>query len=161
MSGGQTLNLFLNIGFPIALLVFAYLIGSLIERRHFANIRKRESELRGFPVTTFERLPERWQVSSAGLVSGSIVVSLDYFKRVIAGLRAIVGGRVKTYEPLLERARREALLRMTEDARRAGYDAVINVRLETSRLANAAGNGNSTAGVEMLAFGTAVKLERR
>ena len=161
MSGGQTLNLFLNIGFPIALLVFAYLIGSLIERRHFANIRKRESELRGFPVTTFERLPERWQVSSAGPVSGSIVVSLDYFKRVIAGLRAIVGGRVKTYEPLLERARREALLRMTEDARRAGYDAVINVRLETSRLANAAGNGNSTAGVEMLAFGTAVKLERR
>lgn len=161
MSGGQTLNLFLNIGFPIALLVFAYLIGSLIERRHFANIRKRESNLRGFPVTTFERLPERWQVSDTGLVSGSIVVSLDYFKRVIAGLRAIVGGRVKTYEPLLERARREALLRMTEDARRAGYDAVINVRLETSRLANAAGNGNSTAGVEMLAFGTAVKLERR
>lgn len=161
MSGGQTLDLFFNIGFPIALLVFAYLIGSLIERRHFANIRKRESALRGFPLTTFERLPERWRVSNAGLVSGSIVVSLDYFKRVIAGLRAIVGGRVKTYEPLLERARREALLRMAENARRAGYDAVVNVRLETSRLANAAGNGNGTAGVEMLAFGTAVKLDRR
>lgn len=161
MSSGQTLDLLFNIGFPIALLVFAYLIGSLIERRHFAKIRKRESKLRGFPVMTFERLPERWQVSNVRLVSGSIVVSLDYFKRVIAGLRAIVGGRVKTYEPLLERARREALLRMAEDARRAGYDAVINVRLETSRLANAAGNGNGTAGVEMLAFGTAVKLDRR
>lgn len=161
MSGGQALDLFFSIGFPIVLLVFAYLIGSLIERRHFANIRKRESALRGFPLTTFERLPERWRVSNAGLVSGSIVVSLDYFKRVIAGLRAIVGGRVKTYEPLLERARREALLRMAENARRAGYDAVVNVRLETSRLANAAGNGNGTAGVEMLAFGTAVKLDRR
>ena len=161
MSDGRALDLFFNIGFPIALLVFAYLIGSLIERRHFAKIRKRESNLRGFPVMTFERLPERWRVSNARLVSGSIVVSLDYFKRVIAGLRAIVGGRVKTYEPLLERARREALLRMAEDAKRSGYDAVINVRLETSRLANAAGNGNGTAGVEMLAFGTAVKLDRR
>ena len=161
MSGGQAFDLFFNIGFPIALLVFAYLIGSLIERRHFANIRKRESQLRGFPVMTFERLPERWQVSNSSLVTGSIVVSLDYFKRVIAGLRAIVGGRVKTYEPLLERARREALLRMAENARRDGFDAVVNVRLETSRLANAAGNGNGTAGVEMLAFGTAVKLDRR
>ena len=88
-------------------------------------------------------------------------MSLDYFKRVIAGLRAIIGGRVKTYEPLLERARREAVLRMAESAKRQGYDAVINVRLETSRLANAAGNGEGTAGVEMLAYGTAVKLGRR
>ena len=88
-------------------------------------------------------------------------MSLDYFKRVIAGLRAIIGGRIKTYEPLLERARREALLRMLEEARRAGMDAVINVRLETSRLANSRGDGEGTAGVEMLAFGTAVTLDRR
>ncbi|MGB5331529.1 MAG: heavy metal-binding domain-containing protein, partial [Woeseiaceae bacterium] len=67
----------------------------------------------------------------------------------------------KTYEPLLERARREALLRMTESAREQGYDAIFNVRLETSRLANATRDGKGTAGVEMLAFGTAVKLVSR
>ncbi len=161
MDAGQTASLVLNFGLPIALLVFAYFVGSMIERRHFARIRQREADLRGFPLTTFERLPRQWQVSEAALVTGSIVVSLDYFKRVIAGLRAIIGGRVKTYEPLLERARREALVRMAEDARRLGYDAVINVRLETSRLANAAGNGQGIAGVEMLAFGTAIKLGRR
>ena len=103
-------------------------------------------------------MPDSWRASSSTLVTGSIVISLDYFKRVIAGLRGLVGGRIKTYEPLLERARREALLRMIESARQQGYDAVINVRLETSRLANARGDGNGTAGVEMLAFGTAVKL---
>ena len=92
------------------------------------------------------------------MVTGSIVISLDYFKRVIAGLRGLVGGRIKTYEPLLDRARREALLRMIEQARERGYDAIFNVRLETSRLANSTRDGNGTAGVEMLAFGTAVKL---
>lgn len=155
------LQLLLNFGIPLAILLTAYFIGSYIERRHFRKLREREDALHGYPVTTFENMPDTWRVASTTLVSGSVVVSLDYFKRIIAGLRAIVGGRVKTYEPLLDRARREALLRMAESAKRSGYDAVINVRLETSRLANARGNGNGTAGVEMLAFGTALKLDRR
>ncbi len=155
------LQLLINFGIPLAILLLAYFIGSYIERRHFRKIREREEALHGYPVMTFESMPDTWRIGSSTLVTGSVVVSLDYFKRIIAGLRAIVGGRIKTYEPLLDRARREALLRMTESARRSGYDAVINVRLETSRLANARGNGNGTAGVEMLAFGTALKLDRQ
>ncbi len=154
----EQLNVFFNFGLPLILLVGAYFIGSMIERRHFRNIRKREEAVHGFPVVSFDTMPEDWQATSSGMVTGSIVISLDYFKRVIAGLRGLVGGRIKTYEPLLERARREALLRMTEKAREQGYDAIFNVRLETSRLANARGDGKGTAGVEMLAFGTAVKF---
>jgi uncharacterized protein YbjQ (UPF0145 family) len=114
--------------------------------------------LHGFPVVSFDTLPPDWNAGSSDLVTGSVVISLDYFKRIIAGLRGIIGGRIKTYEPLLDRARREALLRMTEEAKRRGFHAVINVRLDTSRLANAAGNGRGTAGVEMLATGTAITL---
>ena len=157
----QNLELFFNFGLPFLALMFAYFIGSLIERNHFRNIRKREDRYHGFPVVSFDTMPDDWRAGSSTLVTGSIVVSLDYFKRVIAGLRSLVGGRVKTYEPLLERARREALLRMIEDARRQGYDAIFNVRLETSRLANSRGDGKGTAGVEMLAFGTAVKFASR
>lgn len=153
--------MFINLILTLLLLIAAYLVGSYLERRHFASIREREESMRGYPVTTFETLPESWQVGASELVAGNVVVSLDYFKRVIAGLRSLIGGRVKTYEPLLERARREAVLRMLTQARERGYDAVVNVRLETSRLANARGNGEGTAGVEMLAFGTAIKLDQR
>lgn len=157
----ENLSLFLNFGLPLLILMIAYFIGSTIEKRHFAKIQAREDDLHGFPVVSFDTMPEDWNVSSSDLVTGSIVISLDYFKRVIAGLRGLIGGRIKTYEPLLERARREALLRMTESARKQGYDAVINVRLETSRLANAGRDGKGTAGIEMLAFGTAVKFAGR
>ncbi len=157
----EQLNLLMNFGMPLALLMLAYFIGTFIEKRHFRSIRKREYASQTFPVVTFDRMPADWSAGESTLVAGSIVISLDYFKRVIAGLRGIVGGRVKTYEPLLERARREALLRMIESAREQGYDAIFNVRLETSRLANSSGDGNGTAGVEMLAFGTAVKLHSR
>ena len=157
----NNISLFVQYGLPILLLVLAYFIGSMIEKGHFRKIRKREEAVHGFPVVSFDTMPDEWRADSCTLVSGSIVISLDYFKRVIAGLRGLVGGRIKTYEPLLERARREALLRMTESAREQGYDAVFNVRLETSRLANARRDGNGTAGVEMLAFGTAVKFAGR
>lgn len=155
------LELLLNFGLPLLVLMLAYLVGTIIEKRHFAHIRRREKEYHGYPVVTFDTMPEDWNAADATMVSGSIVISLDYFKRVIAGLRGLVGGRVKTYEPLLDRARREALLRMVEEARDKGFDAVFNVRLETSRLANSTRDGNGTAGVEMLAFGTAVKFRSR
>ncbi|MBT8110284.1 MAG: YbjQ family protein [Gammaproteobacteria bacterium] len=157
----EKLSMFANFVWPLLLLVGAYLIGSIIERRHFRSIQKRERDLHDFPVVSFDTMPDDWRVSSSAMVTGSIVISLDYFKRVIAGLRGLIGGRIKTYEPLLERARREALLRMTESAREQGYDAIFNVRLETSRLANATRDGKGTAGVEMLAFGTAVKMASR
>ena len=151
-------QLFVNFGIPLLVLVFAYFIGSAIETKHFRRILAREESVHGFPVTTIESLPADWRVDSAELVTGSVVISVDYFKRIIAGLRSLIGGRVKTYEPLLDRARREALLRMIEDAQARGYDAVVNVRLETSRLANSRGDGKGIAGIEMLAFGTAVAL---
>ena len=157
----QSLELILNFGLPLILLMVAYFIGTWIERRHFRSIRKRESENVEFPVVSFDTMPDDWSASSSTLVSGSVVISLDYFKRVIAGLRSLVGGRIKTYEPLLDRARRESMLRMIESARLEGYDAIFNVRIETSRLANSRGDGKGIAGVEMLAFGTAVKFASR
>lgn len=152
------LEFLMNFGLPLLALMLAYLVGTMIEKSHFARIRRREQQYHGYPVVTFDTMPSDWDASDSTMVTGSIVISLDYFKRVIAGLRGLVGGRVKTYEPLLDRARREALLRMIEQARERGFDAIFNVRLETSRLANSTRDGNGTAGVEMLAFGTAVKL---
>ena len=157
----EQFNMFMNFGLPILILVIAYFIGSWIEKKHFKNIREREARVHGFPVVSFDTMPDDWNVNSSHMVTGSIVISLDYFKRVIAGLKGLVGGRIKTYEPLLDRARREAVLRMTEEAQQQGYDAIFNVPLETSRLANARRDGEGVAGVEMLAFGTAVKFASR
>ncbi|NND59891.1 MAG: heavy metal-binding domain-containing protein [Gammaproteobacteria bacterium] len=149
-----------NVAIPISVILLAWLVGSLIERRHYRSIIAREQALGDFTTTTFEKLPQRWRASEPMLVTGSVVVSIDYFKRLRAGVRAIFGGRIKHYEPLLDRARREACLRMIDSARVAGYNAVINTRIETAKLASTGRRGDGTAGVEILAFGTAVHLTR-
>jgi uncharacterized protein YbjQ (UPF0145 family) len=150
----------LQIGLPLLLLVATYFIGGRVERRHYASIRRRERESLRFPAMTLSTLPASWQVTDSGLVTGSVVVSVDYFKRFLAGLRMIVGGRVKSYESILDRARREAVLRLVEGAGRQGYSAVVNVRIETSRMASAARGGQGVAGLEILAFGTGVALAK-
>lgn len=146
-----------RLGIPLALLVVTYFIGTALERRHYASIRERESRWRNLPAITIRSIPSHWQVIECTLITGSVVISVDYFKRFLAGLRMIFGGRVKAYETLLDRARREALLRLKEDAVERGYHAVVNVRLETCRIANAR-KSQSIAGLEVLAFGTGVKL---
>jgi uncharacterized protein YbjQ (UPF0145 family) len=155
----RVLDLAFRFGLPVGLLVLAFFTGSAVERRHYASIRRREQRARHFPVLTFREVPPGWRVEESALVTGSVVISLDHFKRFLAGLRNLVGGRVAAYESLLDRARREAVLRLQEKAFADGYRAVINLRLETYQTAGA-GDGQGTAGVEVLAYGTALRLAR-
>ena len=150
----------INLGIPLLLLIGTYLIGSAVERSHYREIRIRESRSRRFPTVNLRTPPKSWNIVGAEMVTGNVVISIDYFKRFLAGLRMLVGGRVTSYESLLDRGRREAILRLKEAAFERGYNAVINVRLETSRLASSNRKGEGTAGVEILAFGTAVKFAK-
>lgn len=144
-----------NLVLPIGLLVITYAIGSVAEAKHYRSIRDREAKTKDFVVVTFPHFPVDVDIQRVEVVMGSVVVSHDYFKRFLARLRGIVGGRIRSYEPLLDRARREAILRMKEKAMSRGHSAVVNVRLETSRIASSQKGGKGTAGVEMLAYGTA------
>ena len=140
------------------LLAVGFFAGSTIEKKHFREIRKREEKLRSVLAVNFRKLPANWQANEARLVTGSVVISLDYFKRFLAGLRGIIGGPVRSYETLLDRGRREATLRMKEMALASGCNAIINVRLETSKLASSRGDGKGVAGIEILVFGTGVRV---
>ena len=88
------------------------------------------------------------------LVSGNVVISVDYFKRFAAGVAGVFGGRIRYYESLLERGRREAILRMREAAANRGAQAVFNVKLETASVSK--GASKTIGSIEVLAYGTAV-----
>jgi len=137
------------------LLAFGYFFGRFYEKRHYNSIIKREAKLRHITAVA-SRIPPLSQTQDAPiLVTGSVVISVDYFKRFLASLRTLVGGRVVSYESLLDRARREAILRMKQRADESGANKVFNIKLETASISkNARGNIGS---VEVLAYGTAFK----
>lgn len=142
----------LNLWIPLALLLLGYGAGRALERRHYRSIREREQALRHVLALSTRYVPEGVTATDACLVSGGVVISSDHFKTFVAGFRAFFGGRFRGYETLLERARREALLRLKEQALAGGSTLVIGVRFQSTAIA-----GSSTPSVEVMAFGTALR----
>ena len=148
----------LQIGVFILLLGAGYFFGRRAEARHYRSIREGEDRLRHILVLT-DRLPPPGMLQHRPcLVNGNVVISVDFFKTIVAGLRNLVGGNISAYESLLDRARREAILRMQQQAADLGARAVINMKFETSRISGTA--GSAVGAVEVRAYGTALVARR-
>lgn len=140
-----------NLIYLIILIGVGYFIGTQVEKQHYKSIEEREAKFLDLPVVSSENLLEEKTVSEAHLVYGNAVISTDYFKLILAGLRNLVGGEVSAFETLLDRARREAILRLKEKA--LGADIILNLRVETCRISQADSS-------EVLAYGTAVYYKK-
>lgn len=141
----------------IAFLVICYFTGRTREKRHYKSIREREVKLYKQPHINFSKNVNISQpVKNAQLVSASVVIGCDYFKVFLASLRNIFGGNVSAYESVLDRGRREAILRIRESAYRMNADLVMNIKIETVMLSE-----QTMSQVCITAYGTAVEYDKK
>ena len=159
-NDGFSIILLLVYLWPIWLLLITYFTGRHIERKHYADIEAREAALRHIMVIAVKKPPQDF--SDGELVYAGVVVSSDYFRRMLAAFRNFFGGNIRSYETLLDRARREAVLRLKEQAAAKGANAVLNFKLETASLGNIhqPQQGGAVGTVEVLAYGTAGRLSQ-
>jgi uncharacterized protein YbjQ (UPF0145 family) len=143
----------------VALLVSGFAFGRYAESRHYRSIIEREEALRGIPAIAVRFPPVMSPRPETILVSGSVVIAEDYFKRFLFGLRSLVGGRVKSYETLVDRGRREAILRMKQQAADYGGSMVFNIKIETASIIS--GRKNKIGAIEVHAYGTAIIKQKR
>ena len=139
------------------LLASGFFVGRFLEARHYRSIKKREAAFLQQPAVTGEFYDDSFEISNSEVVVGSVVVSIDRFKRFLASWKLFLGGELRSYSPLLDRGRREALLRMKESAPHA--DIYVNCRLETSTISS--GQGKALGTVEVLAYATAITYGAR
>ena len=140
---------------PLFLVVICLIIGKGIELHHFRRLEERERAFSHIIVTNLRTVPPQYEHAQPILVMGSAVIATDYFKVFAAGLRTLFGGEMKSYVTLMERARREAMLRLLEQAAQQGATAVWNIRYETTTTHGQ--QRKRPGGVEVLAYGTAMK----
>ena len=146
------------LGIPIGLLTLGLFAGRLAEKRHYKSIHRREKLHVHVPASTTDAIPEGQIVAKAELAVGSVVVSVDHFKRFLSKFRMFVGGELGSYAPLIDRGRREAILRMREQVPSA--DAFLNCRLQTSTISSGNAQQNQLGTVEVVAYGTAIFFQR-
>jgi len=136
----------------VVLIFLGYFFGSRAEKKHLASIREREVTYQNLPTIMLKKPLNPQDISKYKLVNGSVVISIDYFKKFVASLVNLFGGSISSYESLVDRARREAILRMKADAGDASE--IINLRIETSSISKNA--QQSVGAVEVIAYGTAI-----
>ena len=102
-------------------------------------------------IVTTDEIPGQRVVKVLGAVQGSAVQTTHLGMHFLAALRQLAGGEVNAYSGLMEKARTEAVQRMTQSAEAMGANAVVGMRFASSTI---------TAGVaEILVYGTAVVVE--
>lgn len=85
-----------------------------------------------------------------GLVRGNTVRAKHLGRDIMAGLKNLAGGEIKSYTTLMTDAREEAIARLKSSAQQLGANAIVNVRFMTA---------NVMAGAaEILVYGTAVTV---
>ena len=140
----------IGLAVTVGLIILGFVVGRIRENQHLAELDRREAAAASITVIDVKTLPPGIDAAGGVLVMGEVVIAADYFKTFVAALRNIIGGEVRTYQTMLNRARREARLRMTEQAGALGAELVVNVRFEWSDV------GPQLPSAEIFCYGTAV-----
>ena len=85
-----------------------------------------------------------------GIVKGSTVQSRHVGRDIMSGLKTLVGGEIRSYTEMLDKARDLATQRMIEEAESLGAQGIVNIRYASSAVMQGA--------AEVIVYGTAVKF---
>ncbi|KYQ84527.1 MULTISPECIES: YbjQ family protein [Acinetobacter] len=137
--------------FQIVLFLILFAVGwgfgRHIEQKHLRELDEKERQFAHIRIDTNRFV----QTTASGqMISSNVVISHDYFKYVLASIRNFFGGRLVSYESVVERARREAVIRLKQEAHAMGAKQIMGVRLSTTEL------GMQGGMVEVFAYGTAI-----
>ncbi len=100
-------------------------------------------------VVTTSTIPGYDIVKALGIVHGLTVRTRGVGGKIMAGIEGMFGGEVTAYSSEAEKARKESLERLIENAKSVGANAIVRTDFETSDILN----GTATI---FSAYGTAV-----
>lgn len=104
-------------------------------------------------LTTSNNIEGKQIKEYLGIEFGEVITGVNFVKDFMAGIRDIIGGRSKTYEDELIRAREDALEELKKRAAAKGANAVIGIDIDYEVL------GANASMLMVTASGTAVRYE--
>ena len=150
------LGVLIYLFFAVGMLALGYIIGVTVENRHFRSLEEREAKLAHIITSNLKTVSADQVIHSCAYVDGQAVIGSDYFKTFATQIRTFFGGEIRSLERIMERARREATVRMLEAAQTQGATHVYNMRLETSNIGRGMGAKKGLIMAEVHVYGTAV-----
>jgi uncharacterized protein YbjQ (UPF0145 family) len=95
--------------------------------------------------------------SSSTLLHVSICVGPSWGQMFFMWVKSLFGGRLHSYDTVLDFGRREVLMRLHQQANELGCASIVNIRIETSVISFAKNDKSKQSSVEFLAFATGLR----
>ena len=81
-------------------------------------------------ITTTTLIEGSKIIEYKGIVSGEIILGANIFRDILASIRDVIGGRSRSYEHVLRKAKDSALQEMQQEAEKLGATAIIGVDID-------------------------------
>ena len=149
-----------SVAYPFMFIFGALFGGRNLEKRINAVVLRESSSIEHFgkdPLSTLKGSHIVGGVNNSGLVYSSIVYAPSHWMLLIAWFNNLVGGRIDILQRAVAAARSEAKQLLRERAKEAGWDEVLNVRIDTAEMAPGGRKALVRGAVEIFAYGTGVK----
>lgn len=119
--------------------VLLAVLGHINEKRHLESLAMRENANKDFVLSTLPKpVAGDAGITGSEFVSASAVIASDIWKDGCFRYVTFFGGESKGYTKMYSRAHREAVQRMIEQAKAKGYNAICNIRFDSTDVTGAA-----------------------
>ena len=145
--------------YPLMFLYGALFSGRNLEKRMKQIVDREKASLAHFgkdPLSSLKGSNIVGGVKGSGLVYASAVIGPSHWHLLIAWFNNLFGGNVGILHRVISVARAEATQRLREKAQEAGWEDVLNVRIDTAEMTPATAQ-KGTRAVEVFAYGTGVR----
>ena len=143
-------------GLPLFMLAFAWAMGAWIRNRHEADLAQRELAVAHILVHNTGRLQDAVTGPQPSvMITSEVTLGVDHFRGFLGQWKSLFGGQVRSYQMVLDRARREVVMRILEQTNAMGYNALANLRIDFADISGSALARRTAADISVLASGTA------
>ena len=159
MADGDFIGVFIACGCVVGPWLLSLVATMIYQPRKRKVLLERESAaaVTGDALTTLSKPFGNREIREFRVMMANVVMSPSWVQMWIGGIMSIFGGQINVYTKVVDWARREAKQRLRENVSEAGFDEVINLRIETTMMTKTQGGKDRTSGVEILVYGTAIK----
>ena len=145
---------------PILFLYGAIFSGRNLDKRMSDLVLRERASIDHFgkdPLSTLRGGHIVGGIKETGLVYASIVFAPSHWQLLIAWINQLFGGSIDVLHRVISVGRAEAKQRLREQAQAAGWDDVLNVRIDTAEMTPPS-KPKGTKAVEVFAYGTGIKF---
>ncbi|MFP4165801.1 MAG: YbjQ family protein [Opitutales bacterium] len=154
------MELLFTLAIPLAFLGLWALTGSLVAKAHEKRLARRAEQTGPFSLSNGKYFTDVADPAvEPCMVVAEVTIGIDHFRSFLGKLVNLIGGEVRSFTKIADRARREVLQQLKEQAAGKNCDAITNLRIDFANVSGSTADSKKAMMVTILGSGTCYRVK--